>query len=241
MSAEDWPTVQAPSHRAHARRGSALGTGEPRPPPACAGAAAARAHAPEHAAGRARGGGPASRVGCAGTAGDARDARRSGPARGRARRRGARAVSAARGHGARARGDALGVRGAGRLSTPRARALDGAKQRQAAAGPDLQPGPQRGQARARLGDPDREPRPRQPPRSRAHRGPGAPAAEARGAFIELRRGPGQTELALGPAAVAHLSRALGHTFAAQSLPGGGRRFVVSMALAEPALAVSPRR
>jgi two-component system, sensor histidine kinase len=74
-----------------------------------------------------------------------------------------------------------------------------------------------------------------------HRGPGVSAAEARGAFIELRRGPGQTELALGPAAVAYLSRALGHTFAAQSLPGGGQRFVVSMALAEPALAVSPRR
>ena len=229
--------------QAHARRGSALGTGEPRPPPACAGAAAARAHAPEHAAGRARGGGPASRVGRAGTAGHARDARRSGPARGRARRRGARAVSAARGHGARARGDALGVRGAGRLSTPRARALDGAKQRQAAAGPDRQPGPQRGQARARLGDPDREPPPRQPPRSRAlSPWAGRPRGGGERPFIELRRGPGQTELALGPAAVAHLSRALGHTFVAQSLPGGGRRFVVSMALAEPALAVgSPRR
>jgi signal transduction histidine kinase len=74
-----------------------------------------------------------------------------------------------------------------------------------------------------------------------HRGPGAPAAEARGAFIELRRGSGQTELALGPAAVAHLSRALGHTFAARSLPGGGQRVVLSMALAEPALSVPSRR
>ena len=74
-----------------------------------------------------------------------------------------------------------------------------------------------------------------------YRSSGAPAAAPWGAFIELRRSSGETELALGPAAVAHLCRALGHSFAAQPLSGGGNRFVLSMALAEPALAALPRR
>jgi K+-sensing histidine kinase KdpD len=74
-----------------------------------------------------------------------------------------------------------------------------------------------------------------------YRGQGAPVAAARGAFIELRRTSGETELALGPAAIAHVGRALGHAFASQPLSGGGNRFVLSMTLAEPALAVLPRR
>lgn len=73
-----------------------------------------------------------------------------------------------------------------------------------------------------------------------YRGQGT-AAAVRGAFIELRRSSGGTELALGPAAIAHLSRFLGHSFTAQPLSGGGNRFVLSMALADPPLAVLPRR
>jgi K+-sensing histidine kinase KdpD len=75
-----------------------------------------------------------------------------------------------------------------------------------------------------------------------YNGSGFISPHARGAFIELRRkGTEASELALGLAAIAHLSRTLGHSFAARSMPNGGHRFVLSMPLAEPALAVVPRR
>lgn len=73
-------------------------------------------------------------------------------------------------------------------------------------------------------------------------GPAATRADAGGAFIELRRkGSAAAQLALGLGAVAHLSRALGHSFAARAAPSGGSRFVLSMPLAEPALALVQRR
>jgi two-component system, sensor histidine kinase len=73
-----------------------------------------------------------------------------------------------------------------------------------------------------------------------YRGPAGATCEARGAFIELRRGSGESELALGPAAAAHLARALGHSLAVQPLSGGGQRYVLSMSLADPALSVLPK-